>query len=582
MCYTKSMIKDQIISDLRKSLEKLGLSLDDIAIEHPVEESHGDYSTNIAMVQAKKVNQNPFDLAQKIVSSFPKTDYLEKIEVVKPGFINLWLKTDFLGKQIEEVLKTKESFGKGNFLEGKKIMVEFAHPNTHKELHIGHMRTLITGEALARIFAAAGAKVFRANYQGDIGPHVAKAIWGIEKILKEKGIGWNEADGYSLTQKAHLLGEGYVLGNKEYDENKKEIDELNTKLYKKDPQLLPIYERTRKWSLDYYESFYERFYTKFDKLYFESQVADCGKKIVLENVQGPVSGRQVFEKSDGAIIFPGEKYGLHTRVFVTKDGNPTYEGKDMCLAPKQFADFPFDNCIHVVANEQTGYFQVIIKALELIDAKFIGREYHLPMGMVNMIGKKISSRTGEIITVDDLLDNVKSLLKELIKDNEEKNSETVLEMATVAAVKYSVLKSAPTMNAAFDLEKSVSLNGDSGPYLQYTYARCKSVLGKAKIDMYNILTYYTQGITSEEKAILRTIYKFPEIVETAAKNYSPNLIASFLFGLAQKFNLFYDKVPIIKSESQELKNFRLGLTAATAQVISTGLYLLGIKVVERM
>lgn len=176
MCYTKSMIKDQIISDLRKSLEKLGLSLDDIAIEHPVEESHGDYSTNIAMVQAKKVNQNPFDLAQKIVSSFPKTDYLEKIEVVKPGFINLWLKTDFLGKQIEEVLKTKESFGKGNFLEGKKIMVEFAHPNTHKELHIGHMRTLITGEALARIFAAAGAKVFRANYQGDIGPHVAKAI----------------------------------------------------------------------------------------------------------------------------------------------------------------------------------------------------------------------------------------------------------------------------------------------------------------------------------------------------------------------------------------------------------------------
>ncbi len=567
------MIREKIIADLKKTLAGLKITGVEPVLEHPVQADHGDYSSNIAMALAKKSNQKPLDLAQKIASSFSETDYLEKIEAVPPGFINFWLKPDFLGEQIEEIHKEKDNFGKGNLLAGKKIMVEFAHPNTHKELHIGHMRTLITGEALSRIIGATGAKVFRANYQGDIGPHVAKAIWGTQKIIAEKKISWDEAEGYSLNEKAHLLGQGYILGNKEYETHKSEIDELNTKLYRQEPQVWPSYERTRKWSLDYYESFYERFYTQFDQLYFESEVADCGKKIVLENVS------KVFEESDGAVIFPGEKYGLHTRVFVTKDGNPTYEGKDMCLAPKQFGDFPFDKNIHVVANEQTGYFQVIIKALELIDKKFVGREYHLPMGMVNMVGKKISSRTGEIITVDELLDKVKDLLKELIKDVEERSSEDVLELATVAAVKYSVLKSAPTMNAAFDLEKSVSLNGDSGPYLQYTYARCHSVLAKAPIEKLEIGNW---KLEIEELAILRTLYKFPEIVAAAAASYSPNLICTFLFELAQKYNLFYNRQSILKASTPEIRNQRLALTAATAQIIKNGLNLLGIKAPEKM
>ncbi len=585
------MIKEQIIADLKKTLTDLKISGVEPVLEHPAQADHGDYSTNVAMVLAKKVKKNPLEVAREIVKKLQsesspsflragKLQYLEKIEAVAPGFINFWLKTDYLGEQVDEVLKEKDGFGKGNILSGQKIMVEFAHPNTHKELHIGHMRTLITGEALARIFAAAGAKVFRANYQGDIGPHVAKAIWGTENILKDKGTSWDEAEGYSLSEKAHLLGQGYVQGNKEYDTHKQEIDDLNTRLYKKDPRVFPVYERTRKWSLDYYQSFYERFYTQFDQLYFESEVADCGKKIVLEKVG------KVFEESDGAIIFPGEKYGLHTRVFVTKDGNPTYEGKDMCLAPKQFADFPFDKCVHVVANEQTGYFQVIIKALELIDPKFVGREYHLPMGMVNLIGKKISSRTGEIITVDDLLENVKGLLKKLIKDLEERSPQDILEMATVAAVKYSVLKNGPTMNAAFDIEKSVSLEGDSGPYLQYTYARCKSVLAKAdavggvSAGLSKIVTRHP--LQEEELSILRTLYRFPEVVETAAQAYAPNLICSYLFDLAQKYNLFYNRHSILKAANPELVQERLSLTAATAQVIKNGLYLLGIKAPEKM
>src|SRR5690606_16182807 len=209
-------------------------------------------------------------------------------------------------------------------------------------------------------------------------------------------------------EKAHLLGEGYVKGNQEYEAHKAEIDQLNNQLYQQHPEVMPVYQRTRQWSLDYYDSLYARFGTTFDKLYFESQIAERGKQIVLENVG------TIFEESEGAIIFNGEKHGLHTRVFITAAGNPTYEAKEMGLAPTQYEDFAFDRNIHVVANEQAGYFQVVIKALQLLDWEKFKGEYHLSMGMVDLVGQKMSSRTGVIITVDALLDEIKNALKPLI------------------------------------------------------------------------------------------------------------------------------------------------------------------------
>lgn len=485
---------------------------------------------------------SPQEVAEKIVAKMQETRY--KIQIIN-GFINFWLSEE------ELITKLKSNF-KDNSLAGKKIMVEFAHPNTHKELHIGHMRTLITGEALARILEASGAEVFRANYQGDIGPHVAKALWGIRGM------------DLSLPEKAHLLGQGYIKGNQEYEKNKGEIDELNRKLYQKDPSVMELYNLTRKWSLDYYDSFYTRFYTKFDKLYFESEMADPGKKNILKNIG------KVFTKSDGAIVFEGEKFGLHTRVFITSDGNPTYEGKEMGLAFAQFKDFPFDKCIHVVANEQAGYFQVVIKALEKIDPKFIGREFHLSMGMVQLVGKKISSRTGVLVTVDGLLDDIKKLLEEKFhKDN--------LEAVTIAAVKYSVLKTAPAMNSVFDLEKSVSLEGDSGPYLQYTYARARSVLRKAGVGVgFSDPGAKTAPLQKEELSILRYLYRFPEVVEQAAKQYAPNMICNYLFELAKRFNNFYNNCPILGN------HFRLTLTASCADILKNGLNLLGIEALEKM
>jgi len=520
-------------------------------VEHPANMDWGDYSTNAGIVTKQKDKVLTALKAEKSLKNIAS-----EISLAGAGFINISIRKDFLINQVNQLLK-------GDWekpLKGKKIMVEFAHPNTHKEMHIGHMRTLIVGEALSRIFEANGAKVFRANYQGDIGPHVAKSIWGTQKLLRRRKLSWEEAEKLSLAEKAHLLGEGYVLGNRDYNQNKAEIDALNNQIYQHQPEIEAVYQRTRGWSLEYYDQFYQRFGTKFDRLFFESEVAEKGKEIVLKNI-----GR-VFARSRGAVVFKGEKYGLHTRVFITKDGNPTYEAKDIGLGPLQFQVFNFDRCIHVVANEQAGYFQVVIKALELLDKKFIGREHHLPMGMVNLIGKKISSRTGEIIKVDSLLAEVKVKLEQLCQD------EAVLEQAAIGAVKYSILKTNCKQDVVFEVNKSVSLEGNSGPYLQYSFARCRSVLAKAAEQG----AARVGGTYREEDELLRLLARFGEAVNQAAEELAPDAAAKYLYDLAQKFNVFYNQRRIAGNR------FRLWLTQATAEILGQGLSLLGISAPEKM
>lgn len=597
-------ISYKIIRDIEKVLGELGWIYQKVSLEHPEDEKHGDYSTNIAMVlfgaktgfmKAGKEDSSihsPMDLATKIKVEIDemKLDYIEKVEMARPGFINFWLSKTYLSNQLEEVIKKEDGYGRNKIFAGKKYMVEFAHPNTHKELHIGHMRTLIIGESLARIFKFSGADVFRANYQGDIGLHVAKAIYGTRLILKEKGMSFERAEKLSHKERVHILGEGYVRGNTDYENEtgKKEIVEINNQIYRKDERVWSDYQRTRKWSLDYYDDFYKRFYTRYDQLFFESGVADLGKKNVLSNIG------KVFQESQGAVIFPGSKYGLHDRVFITKDGNPTYEGKDMGLCYQQFAAFPFDKNIHVVSYEQKGYFQVIIKAMEIMDSKFIGRQYHLSMGMVQMVGEKMSSRTGKIITVDFLLDQVKAAILSLMKKEglSKAEIEEISESVTIGAIKYWILKVDPEMDVMFDIKKSVSLEGDSGPYLQYTFARCESVLRKADYSSNEVRslvdssrpfkTDSNNNYNPEEMALLRTLYRFPEVVLAAGEKLAPNLICSFLFTLAQKYNNFYNKHSILKADSKVDRDFRLALTKGTATILKNGLGLLGIEAPRKM
>ncbi len=594
-------MKQQITQALTKVVKELFGEEMTPQVSVPMDFSHGDYTTNVSFILSKKLSLPLSEVAQKITSEISKDLGLKigKIEVAGAGFINFYVNVNDLQERLGNVVKNDTLVGVKK--EEKNIMVEYAHPNTHKEMHIGHMRTLITGESVARLLEAVGNTVYRANYQGDIGPHVAKAMHGIQILMREeaqaRGVSFDqvfqEKKALPHKERAHFLGAGYVKGNQVYADpkEKEQIDLINSFLYFKvegresqsalSPEeqeiMWSMYIETKQWSLDYYDEFYKRFGTKFNHLFLESAMVVRGREVVMGNLG------TIFTKSDdGAIIFEGEKYGLHTRVFITGAGNPTYEGKEMGNALTEWDLFHFDKKIHVVANEQAGYFQVIFKALDLIEPeKFEGKQYHLSMGMVQFSDRKMSSRTGDIVTVDDLLDEVKHAASELMKVDvlSENERADALEKVTIGAVKHSVLKVGTGQNAAFDIKTSVSLEGNSGPYVQYSYVRTQSILGKAGASE---LTQVEGELLPEEEALARQIYHFPDVIEQAASDLAPQVIATYLFELSQTFNSFYQKYRIIEAENDEKKAQRLLLTAAVGKVLAQGLSLLGIEAPAKM
>lgn len=582
-------IKGGIISALKEALEELGLSGIEPQLEHPQEESHGDCSANVAMEVFGKVSKvskakgwkTPLKLAEAITGAIRKTQYakrwLEKIEAAPPGFINFWLSKEAFGRELEKALKEGERYPStllGTNLKGRRILVEFAHPNTHKLFHIGHLRNITLGESICRLLESQQARVNRANYQGDIGLHIAKALWGL------KTFGGKQPR--TLDGKVRLLARAYVKGNEGDEGGKKEIEEINKKLYEGDKKLAKLWEETRKWSLEYFDQIYKRVGTKFDRLYFESEVAEPGRELVRKNIN------KVFKEDQGAVIFPGEKYGLHNRVFINSLGLPTYEAKDIGLAKLQLEEFSPDRIIHVVGPEQKGYFEVVFKAIELVIPALSGREYHLAYGWVRLKTGKMSSRTGDVVEGEWLLDEVKKRLREKYE-----MADKTAEQVAVGAVKYSMLRLHPQSEIAFDIDESIRLDGESGPYLQYTFARTQSVLEKSRLSDVGFQTsdnqaadseiwqsvnrYLKSGnLNSEELALLRHFYKFPEVVQESAEKFSPNLLCNFLFELCQRYNAFYGKHRILGQA------FRLALTEVTGNILKTGLGLLGIESPKRM
>lgn len=562
----KQKVKKEYIGIQKEIANKLFeiTGVEEIIIDFPRSEQFGDYTTNIAWRYSKIIGSRPQEAAENIKNRF-MSKYIDKVDVAKDGFINFWLKKDILIDNLTQISKQKDDFGKNDVLKGKKIMFEYAHPNTHKAFHIGHLRNITTGETLSRLHEAIGANVIRANYQGDIGLHIAKAVYGIEIS--------GFTDPKDIKKRAEYLGKVYAKGATAYEENEKakeRVGEINLKIYdKSDPKINKLYEETRKWSLDYFGEIYKRVYTKFDRLYFESECAESGKKTALEALK-----KGILEESDGAIIFRGSKHGLHDRVFISGKGVPTYEGKDLGLAKLQFKEFDPDLLIHTVGPEQAEYFKVIFKALEFILPETKGREAHVPYGWVKLKEGKMSSRTGNVILGEDILDQAKEKILESYKIDRE-----TAEKVAVGAVKYSFLKTGLAHEIAFDLNESISLEGNSGPYIQYTYARTQSVLQKATYKVRNLTDLQVPNLQSEENEILRKLSQFSEVIIDAAKSYSPNLVCNYLYDLASKFNTFYQKHKIIGNENEA---FRVFLTSGVGQVLKNGLKLLGIESPERM
>jgi arginyl-tRNA synthetase len=591
------MIKDEIKEALIKAVSGLDFPAENISVDYPVDPIYGDYSTNIALVAAKKAGKNPRELAEEISQKIRNFEIFDKVEIAGPGFINMWIKNEKFAKTIDLLRDSKMQLEAVNKIPGKKVMVEFAHPNTHKAFHIGHLRNITTGESIVRLLETTGVKVVRANYQGDVGMHIAKAIFGLTMLIQEEKVETKEVDiesssneiekvlnvvraleSRNISDRIALLGEAYANGSKLFEEKGEDmlkIRMINSAIYSGDWGIYQPYEEvykiTRKWSLEYFNLIYKRVYTHFDRLYFESEVYEAGKQNVLDGFK-----KGIFQKSDGAIIFPGSKYGLHDRVFISSEGNPTYEGKDMGLAPLQHKEYHPDLIIHVLGPEQYGYTRVIFKALDLLFPEDAGKQLHLVYGWVKLKHGKMSSRTGNVILGEWLLDEAK---KKIVASYEVKDE--LAEKIAVGAVKYSFLKVGLNQEIAFDLEESISIQGNSGPYLQYTFARTQSVLRKSHIANVKPQNGTDYGLTPEERDVIRLLTRFPEIVSEAAQRYAPHILCTYLFDLAQAFNLFYQKFPILKAEEKE-RDFRLLITQSTGFVLQQGLQLLGIHAPEKM
>ena len=594
------MVEDKIREVLTQALKELGYEAGSVHLEHPADLSHGDYSTNIAMatrrrlaelyevgglkprtdtlIEAKvikekgkvRTSRSPKELAEKIVRYIEqnKPKEIDKIEVAGAGFINFHLSRSFFAEGIQEILNQDKKWGSNRTLKGEKVMIEYTDPNPFKELHIGHLMSNAIGESISRLIEFSGAEVRRANYQGDVGLHIAKAV---ANFVDRDG---DVADSGDIEDLAR--GVDYADGNKKYDENpefRKKVVEINKQLYaaQKD-QITAIYEAGKKQSLKLFQEQYKKLGTEFDEYFFESEVGGMGKELVENN-------KNIFEQSDGAIVFRGEKFdpSLHTRVFITSQGLPTYEAKELGLAKRKFEKWKHDISVVITANEIADYYRVSMCALGQIDPELSKKIIHIPHGMLRLLSGKMSSRTGDVISAEVLLDDVKEKVLEIMKDTTIEDKKTAALQIAVGAVKYSVLKQAAGKDIVFDFEKSLSFEGDSGPYLQYSSTRALSVLEKATDrKLKPAVTKPTEEVTKLE----RFLYRFPEVVERATKEYEPHYVTTYLIQLAGAFNSWYAKERII-DDSPEMP-YKLALTSAFQITMKNGLWLLGIEAPEHM
>lgn len=569
---TIQKIKQNIVDKINKACGEKIADVYDLVL--PPDKKMGDFSYPCFKL-AKQQKNNPAETAKNLSGKIKSCQSVKEITAVGP-YLNFVLQEK---KLVQGLLsEVGAGYGKNNIGKKKKIIVEYACPNVNKAFHIGHLRNIITGEAIVRLLENSGYKVIRANYQGDVGMHIAKSIWGI--LQKEKE--FLKLKKAALDKRIAFLSKAYVAGAQAYESDEKAklaINELNRLIYEKDSATLTVWEIARQWSLQYFETIYKKVGSRFDYYFFESEMSDRGVEIVRAGIN-----KNIFRLSEGAIIFAGAAHGLHDRVFVNSQGFPTYEAKDLALAELWFKKFKPDLIIHVVGKEQTEYFKVVFKALAETLPQSIGKELHLPYGWVTLKNGKMSSRLGSVVLGEDLMNAVKAEIKKIIKNvKNEKEKDKLSEKISLAAIKFSFLKNGLDKDISFDMNESVNLSGNSGPYVLYTYARIKSILNKTKKSKSQKTKKQMEdiNINDDEKNLFFTLSLFPDIAKEAAEKYEPSLVVRYLFELSQSFNDYYHKESILKS-SEDKKWLKLALIEAVSLVLQNGSDLLGFEVVEKM
>jgi arginyl-tRNA synthetase len=509
------------------------------------------------------------------------------------GFLNISISSAYWIEQLYQVINA-DDFGaiKPN---GKKVMVEYSSPNTNKPLHLGHVRNNLLGYSVAQILAAAGYDVVKTNLVNDRGIHICKSMLAWQKF------GNGETPESTGVKGDHLVGKYYVIFDKEY---KKQIEELkatgqteeeakkNAPLIKEAQEMLlqweagedaviDLWQNMNGWVYEGFGKTYEKLGVAFDKYYYESNTYLLGKDIVEEGLASGV----FFKKDDGSVWIDLTDDGLDQKLVLRADGTSVYITQDMGTAQLKYDDYQMDESIYVVGNEQDYHFKVLFLILEKLGKTWAKGLYHLSYGMVDLPSGKMKSREGTVVDADDLIAEMERTAKEVTEalgktnDFSEQEKEELYHTIGMGALKYFLLKVDPKKRLLFDPNESVDFQGHTGPFIQYTHARIKSVLNRANVT--GIDTEPTD-LAPEERDLIVSLTQFPDIIVQAAAAHNPAAVANYVYDVAKAYNKFYHEHSILQAEDELVKQFRLQLSAGAAKVIAKGMNLLGIEVPERM
>jgi len=518
--------------------------------------------------------------------------------VVK-GFLNIEISQIYWLSFLDTAL-ADNSFGiRQPNVEGDAVMIEYSSPNTNKPLHLGHVRNNLLGYSISRIMQANGHRIVKANLVNDRGIHICKSMIAWQKF------GNGETPTSSGKKGDHLVGDYYVRFDKEY---KKEIATLiaqgstEDEAKKNAPIIIEAQEMLRKWEAGdeatvslwrtmngwVYEGFdvtYKKLGVDFDKIYYESETYLLGKSLVMEGLEKGI----LYKREDGSIWADLTGDGLDEKLLLRSDGTSVYMTQDIGTAHQRFIEYKLSELIYVVGNEQNYHFQVLKLVLAKLGFNWAQTLTHLSYGMVELPEGKMKSREGTVVDADDLVDEMVTTARDMsnelgkLEGYSAEEANNIYRIIGLGALKYFILKVDPKKNMTFDPKESIDFNGNTGPFIQYTYARIRSVLRKAEEDKMELPALVPSvELSVKERNLLKSLYLFPETIAEAGKNYSPAVIANYVYELAKDFNQFYHDHSILKEENTDVRNFRLMLSKKVSQVLESSLALMGIEVPERM
>lgn len=539
-----------------------------------------------ASQQAKKVKgvnvrQRASEIADQVAAALELPLAFEKAEAVN-GYLNIYYDSSVFARQVlDEILMKGKRFGNG-LPTNARVMVEFSQPNTHKAFHVGHLRNMVLGSSICAILEFSGNEVIKANYLGDIGLHVIKWLWNY--------INFHGGETPPSEGKTRWMGGLYAEAVQRIDENpeyEEQVRELFKRWDEKEPEIVSLWEKTRKWSLEAFDEVYQMLGIEFDKVYFESEVEEPGKVIVEKLIDDGIAKD---ERPEGAVIVDldeilGTQEKYRVLVILRSDGTSLYPTKDLPLAIKKFSEFKLSKSIYVIDVRQSLYMKQIFKILELMGMDWAKDCFHLAYEIVNLPGNvTIASREGAVVLLEDLISEAKKRAFQIVENKnpelDNQTKEDVARKVAIGAIKYSLLSRDNTKVITFDWDSAMDVNGQTAPYIQYAAVRANSILRKVQ---FSIPESEKIGykLTIDEVELIDLLARFPEEVQRAAKELRPLLIANYSFDIARAFSNFYNKCQVLNA-NEEVRDFRLRLVAGAKQVINNSLNLLGINVPEVM